>query len=269
MVVRHLLCMIFLSLVATGCMHRRSVVVEEPQTATAAEAQLPEAPTAPAGTYPWTYEGPTGPEAWGSINPDYIQCAQGKKQSPINLAWKKPNKKGARLDFSYSPSAASIDLSTPVPQIRFNGGNQMLLNGKVFNLDRIEIHSPSEHQLSKNTMSLEIQFIHKAIEGGKMAALSVFAIEGHDNPLLQEVWNSLTSGNSTLQFDASKLIPPQKTFYSYEGSLTTPPCTEGVDRIVFNTPVELSQQQILAFRSKFPANARPVQPINGRKITNH
>jgi carbonic anhydrase len=273
MVLRHLLCVILLGTLATACSHRRKAVVEEPTSMPeqqAADAQATQtAPAAPMGTYSWTYDGPTGPEAWASVNPDYVQCAQGKKQSPVNLAWRKPTKKGARLDFSYSPSAVAIDVSTPVPQLKFAGGNQMLLNGKVYNLDRIEFHSPSEHQLSKNSMSMEIQFIHKAVEGGKMAALAVFAIEGHDNPLLSDVWSAMASGSANMQFDASKLIPPQKTFYSYNGSLTSPPCSENVDWIVFNTPVELSQQQIMAFRSKFAANSRPLQPLNGRKVTNH
>jgi len=274
MVLRHLLCVILLGLLATACMHRRKAVVEEPQNAVIPEQQAAAAPpmtapAAPTGNFSWTYEGATGPEAWANVNPDYIQCGKGKKQSPVNLTWKKPMKKGMRLDFSYAPSQAMIDVSTPVPQLKFNGGNQMLLNGKVYNLDHIEFHSPSEHQLSKNSMSLEIEFIHRAVEGGKMAAFSVFAIEGHENPLLGDLWNSFSSNVASIQFDASKLVPPQKTFYFYPGSLTTPPCTEGVDWIVFNTPVELSQQQIVAFRAKFPPNARPIQPLNGRKITNY
>ena len=102
-----------------------------------------------------------------------------------------------------------------------------------------------------------------------MAAIAVFAIEGHDNPVIADVLSNMASGTASMQFDAGKLVPPQKTFYHYQGSLTTPPCTEGVEWVVFNTPVELSQQQIVAFRSRFPANARPPQPLNGRKVTNY
>jgi carbonic anhydrase len=267
MTLRHLLCVFLLGSALTACSHHPAVEESQvsPEQQPAADAATP----APTTNSAWTYDGATGPDAWGSINPDYIQCSQGKKQSPVNLAWKKPTKKGARLDFSYTPSPVTVNLSSPVPQLQFGGGNQMLLNGKVYNLDHIEFHSPSEHQLSKNSMSLEIQFIHKAIEGGNMAALSVFAIEGHENPLLADVWANFAANNKSFQFDAGKLIPPQKTFYHYQGSLTSPPCSENVDWIVFNTPVELSQQQILAFRSRFPANSRPIQPLNKRKITNH
>jgi carbonic anhydrase len=246
-----------------SCSHKPAVV-EEPASPQPAEAAAPAAPN-----YAWTYEGEKGVEAWGSLSPDNALCATGKKQSPINLAWRKPSQKAARLDMSYAPTAAVADLSTPVPTIRFNGANQLLLNGKVFNLERIEFHSPSEHQLSKNSMSLEIQFIHKAVSGNAMAALSVFAIEGRENSLLNDVWAQFANPNPAgMNFDASLLIPPQKTHYHYQGSLTTPPCTEGVEWIVFNTPTELSKEQIMAYRSKFAANSRPVQPLNGRKVTN-
>jgi len=271
MAFRHIVFTLVLGALIGACSHRRAVV-EEPQVTPEEppQAQAPAEPVAPPSNFNWTYEGDKGPQAWGTVSPDYIQCGQGKKQSPINLNWRKPVKKGKpRLDFSYTPSKVDIDISTPIPQIKFGAGNQLLLNGKVYNLERIEFHSPSEHNLSKNAMSMEIQFIHKSANSPNMAALSIFAIEGHENSLLGEVWTHFANGTTGFQFDAGKLIPPSKTFYHYQGSLTSPPCTEGVDWIVFNTPVELSQQQIVAFRSRFPANNRPLQPVGVRKISNH
>lgn len=267
MVLRRVFCALAVAGAVSACSHRQAVV-EEPQSQLPPPqaSAAPSEPSAPASA--WTYEGEKGPASWAAISPEFSQC-QGKKQSPVNLAYKKPTKKGPRLDFSYTSSSVTADLSTPIPQLKYNGGNQLLLNGKVYNLDRVEFHSPSEHQLSKNSLSMEIQFHHKALNGGHLATVSVLAIEGRDNPLLGEVWSNMIGGTHTFQFDAGKLIPPNKTFYAYTGSLTSPPCTEGVEWIVFNTPVELSQQQIIAFRSKFPANSRPLQPVNGRKVLNY
>ncbi len=254
------------TLSAASCSHKPAIV-EEPVSPQATAA--PQEPL-PATNYAWTYEGDKGVDAWGSLNPANTLCISGKRQSPINLAWRKPNKKAARMDFSYTPANAIADVSTPVPTLKFNGANQLLLNGKVFNLERIEFHSPSEHQLSKNTMSMEIQFIHKAVSGTAMAALSVFAIEGRENGLLNDVMAQFSTPNPAgMNFDAALLIPPQKTHYQYQGSLTSPPCAENVDWLVFNTPTEISKEQIMAFRSKFAANSRPVQPLNGRKISNY
>lgn len=251
-----------------GC-SSNPAVEETPAPVQAEEPAPPPPPPAPEKTYAWGYEGDKGPDRWASLNPDYISCEKGKKQSPVNLTWKAPIKKSPRLDFSYTNAQATVDTTTMVPKLIFSGANQLLLNGKVFNLESIEFHSPSEHQLSNNPLSMEIEFVHKAISGGGVAILSVFAIEGHDNSLLNEIWPTFSAGTGTLQLDASKLIPPTKTYYHYVGSMTTPPCSEGVEWIVYNTPMEASRDQIVAFRSLFPANNRPIQPLNGRKVTNH
>ncbi|MCC6137821.1 MAG: carbonic anhydrase family protein [Bdellovibrionaceae bacterium] len=257
------------SFVITGCNSRPAVVEETTSTAPAAPAPV-EPPTAPAAaSFPWGYEGEIAPENWANLNPDYAFCGKGKKQSPINLVFKNPVKQAPRMDFSYTNAQAQVDTSTLVPKLLFSGANQLLLNGKVYNLEHMEFHSPSEHLLSGTALSMEIQFVHKAINGGSAAVLSVFVIEGRENPMFSELWNQFTSGSGTIQLDASKLIPPSKTYYHYTGSLTSPPCTEGVEWIVYNTPAELSRDQIVAFRSKFTANNRPAQPLNGRKVKNH
>jgi carbonic anhydrase len=265
MKLQHIFTLATMAIFVNACSSKPAVIEEpaSPQPSAAAEP-------IPSPAFAWGYEGEKAAENWAMLNPGNALCATGKKQSPINLAWRKPSKKAPRMDFSYTAVPAVADLTSPVPSLKISGGNQLLLNGKVFNLERIEFHSPSEHQLSKNAMSMEIQFIHKAVSGETMAALSIFAIEGRENSLLNDVWAQFMNPTPAgMTFDANLLVPPQKTHYSYKGSLTSPPCTEGVDWIVFNTPTELSKEQILAFRSKFAANSRPTQPLNGRKITNH
>jgi carbonic anhydrase len=269
MILRQWIYCLLLASFIFGCNTRPVVVEESQQPAPPQENTPPEPPAAPQPNFAWAYDGDISPDKWASLNPDYITCGKGKKQSPINLTWKNPTKKAPRMDFSYTQAQAQTDISTAVPKLNFNGANQLLLNGKVYNLEHIEFHSPSEHQLSNNPLSMEIQFVHKAINGGGMAVLSVFAIEGRDNSMLNEAWSQFAAGGGTLQLDASKLIPPTKTYYHYSGSLTSPPCTEGVEWIVYNTPMEMSREQIVAFRTQFPANNRPVQPLNGRKVKNH
>ncbi len=263
--------MLLFSFVSVGCSSKPAVVEETTSTEVPAPPapSEPPPPQAPTANYPWGYEGEVGPSNWASLNPDYAFCGKGKKQSPINLVFRSPTKKSPRLDFSYTNAQAQVENNSLVPKLMFSGANQLLLNGKVYNLEHIEFHSPSEHTLSGTTLSMEIQFVHKAINGGGMAILSVFAIEGRENPVFADLWSQFNTGSGTIQLDASKMIPPQKTYYHYKGSLTSPPCTEGVEWIVYNTPAELSRDQIVAFRSKFQPNNRPVQPLNGRKVMNH
>lgn len=264
---------LLLSFISMGCSSRPAVVEETAPSAQPTAPSEPPPPLAPAPTatpnYPWGYDGEIGPGNWANLNPDYAFCGKGKKQSPVNLVFKTPVKKAPRMDFSYTNAQAQVDVASAVPKLIFSGANQLLLNGKVYNLEHIEFHSPSEHTLSGTPLSMEIQFVHRAINGGGTAVIGVFVIEGRENPMFNELWSQFNAGSGTMQLDASKLIPPQKTYYHYTGSLTSPPCTEGVEWIVYNTPAELSREQIVAFRSKFPANNRPVQPLNGRKVKNH
>lgn len=265
MILRHFFSLIILSLLALlGC-SSSPVVEETTPTPVATEPQPHPQPQ----NFPWGYAGEINPTNWANLNPDYAFCGNGKNQSPLNLVFKKPSGKSPRMDFSYTNAQAQIDTTTLIPKLIFSGANQLLLSGKVFNLEHMEFHSPSEHQLSGTSLSMEIQFVHKALNGTNTAILSVFVIEGRENPMFAELWNQFVTGSGSLQLDASKLLPPSKTYYHYTGSLTSPPCTEGVEWIVYNTPAELSREQIAAFRAKFPENNRPVQPLNGRKVKNY
>lgn len=261
---------------AASCSHKTPAPETPPAEGTqpVGEPQPPIEPTPAPGqqasvNLPYTYDGEKGPENWASLNPEYAACGKGKNQSPLNLTWKKPSTKQARLDFSYNTSTAMVDTSTGFLNLKMTGANQLLMNGKVYALERIDFHSPSEHQLSKTSLTMEMQLVHKAVEGNKMAVVSVFAVEGKDNPLFSEIWAQLNNPQTPFQLDPARMIPPTRTHYRYSGSLTTPPCTEGVEWVVFNTPMELSKEQITAYRAKFTPNARPVQKQGSRKVTNY
>src|SRR5690606_29233818 len=134
-------------------------------------------------------------------------------------------------------------------------------------LEKIEFRTPSEHQLSGNTLPAELQFYHRSPNGLKQAIISLFVVSGKGSEWFNKIWDLATKtplykSSATFRFNPAKLIPPRETFYHYEGSLSHPPCLEGVQWLVFNTPLQLSQQQIAALRSVYNNNNRPIQKLN-------
>lgn len=266
MMVSRIFSLIIFSFVLSSC--RSKPPVQEHIPDPVAEAPAP-TPVPPGPTLPWSYDGDKGPQAWMSINPDYILCGKGKTQSPLNLKWKKPTGAGPKMDFSYGPSSVRVENLGYTVGGAVTGNNQLLYKGQVYKLEKIELHSPSEHTLSNNALAVELQLIHKAVSGSKMAVVSILGIEGNENSMINAILNKLGSPTGQeLQIDFSQILPPSRTHYNYAGSLTTPPCSEGVEWIIFNTPMELSKDQLAAFKAKFPANNRPVQNGKNRKVMN-
>lgn len=265
MMVFRLLLIVSFSYVLSGC--RSKPAVQEQATEPVPEASAPT--PLPAATHLWAYDGGNGPQSWANLNPDYILCAQGKNQSPLNLKWKKPTQKAPRMDFSYGPTAVRVENLGYTAGVNVTGNNQLLYKGQVFKLEKIEFHSPSEHTLSGNTLAMEMQLIHKSVNGDKTAIVSVLGIEGNENSMINAVLGKLMEPASDLQVDLAQVIPPTRTHYNYMGSLTTPPCSEGVEWIIFNTPMELSKDQVMAFRAKFTNNNRPVHDGKNRKVMNY
>jgi carbonic anhydrase len=220
----------------------------------------------------WGYEGDKGPEKWADIKPEYAMCQSGKMQSPVNLKWAKPHV-GGDISFHYKPEALKVLDNGYTIEVGMSGSSSVHMRGKTFNLTHIQFRSSSEHALSGNLLPLEAQFFHKSSDG-QVLAVGVILIQGHENQTFQDILNSVpkqrnvASEQPDLQFDASKLLPSKNTHYDYMGSLTTPPCNEGVHWLVLNTPVEVSKAQILQFRGFYSKNNRPLQPLNGRKVMN-
>lgn len=220
----------------------------------------------------WSYTGLTGPEMWGDLKEDYILCKIGKLQSPINLLWKRPMGED-KIEFNYKETGYNIIDNGHSIQIQFEPGNHILHNGHKYELVQLHFHAHSEHALSGKFFPLEAHFVHKD-EAGQLAVLGVFFIEGKANPFLEVMWKHLPKVKnreiaSTNAFDPSLLLPSLKTHYSYMGSLTTPPCSENVSWNVFNTPVEMSREQINHFKVLYSKNFRPLQPINDRPVSNY
>lgn len=222
----------------------------------------------------WDYtEGPQGPSSWASLNPQYYMCSTGSAQSPVNLVWHKP-KGGNPLRINYTEGNATLMNAGYTLRIELTPQSSINFKGMDYLLEKVEFRSPSEHQLSGNQLPMEIQFYHRSSNGLKQAVVSLFVITGRGSAWFDKIWeknNSLEKFKSspTFRFNPDQLIPPRQTFYQYEGSLTHPPCLEEVQWFVFNTPLQLSKEQIAAFREAFAQNNRPVQELNGREISNY
>jgi carbonic anhydrase len=224
-------------------------------------------------TQVWSYEGATGPDKWSELKPEYLLCKTGKNQSPINLKWNKPQT-GGDISFQYRPEPLKVTDTGYSYEVELSGTSSATLHGKSYALNKIQFRTSSEHALSGNLLPMEAQLFHKAADG-EQAIVSIIVIQGHKNPVFQDVLDNMpkqkgvVGEKSDVLFDASKILPDRFTHYHYSGSLTTPPCTEGVQWFVLNTPVEVSKGQILQFRSAYSRNNRPLQPLNGRKVVNY
>lgn len=248
--------------------------IETPAQAeeSAAEETHTETSTSPEMPLVWGYSGVIGPDMWHKLDPSFKVCATGKLQSPIDLKWSRPKENG-EVNFSYRSGPVTLIDNGHSLEVKFPAGSAALIHGEEYQLKSLTFRSSSEHTLSGNSLPMEAQFIHENTQG-QQAIVSVILIEGQFNSALKQLWDQWpakkfkeTTG-SDLEFQPQALIPSIKTHYSYMGSLTTPPCTEGVHWIVLNTPIEISRDQIVAFREHYSSNNRPVQKLNGRKVSN-
>lgn len=217
----------------------------------------------------WSYEGAGGPEHWGELSPEFRACGAGAQQSPLDLDNRTPSLlSGPTID--WRPGPFEVVNNGHTIQANAAPGNQVLLDGKSYDLLQFHFHHPSEHQVDGRPYSMETHFVHKSADGN-LAVLGVFLTPGHENGELEKVWARLPqqSGHKAQTsgpVDIRLLLPASRACYRYAGSLTTPPCSEIVDWLVFRDPVQVSAGQIARFARLYPANARPVQPQNRRFI---
>jgi carbonic anhydrase len=213
----------------------------------------------------WGYEGAMGPDRWGD---EFPTCARGKSQSPLNI--KGPFEKaqfGVAPD--YKPGQLKIINNGHTIQVNVPPGSKLRIDSKPFELLQFHFHRPSEEQIDGKPAAMVVHFVHKN-DAGRLAVLGVLLKEGNENPGIKTLWANapLTEGPEVepegVMFNPANLLPREYEFYSYEGSLTTPPCTEGVRFFILKSQVNITKEQVEQF--PFKKNARPVQPQNGRAI---
>ena len=217
----------------------------------------------------WGYSGAKGPSNWGDISPEFATCKLGKNQSPINLeSGSEANLPNIQLTYDSSPF--NIVNNGHTIRINYKPGSRMTIGGKEYELVQFHFHAPSEHTLNGKSYPMEVHLVHKNADG-EYAVLGVFIEEGKENEFINVLWSNIPSSGeentfSEVELNANALLPQDQSYYNYAGSFTTPPCTEGVSWNVFATPIEASTEQIANFTSFYNGNARPVQPLNNRKL---
>ena len=217
----------------------------------------------------WSYAGPQGPEQWGKLKPEYNMCMSGKRQSPIDI------REGIKvtldpIQFDYHPTAFRVLDTGRTVQVNVEAGNSITINGRRYDLQRIEFRRPSEERVNGRQFEMSAHLVHKDLEG-KLAIVAVLIEEGKGHPIVQQVWNNLPLEKNTEQaglqgLDLLQLLPEDRRYVTYMGSLTTPPCSEGVLWLVMKQPAQVSADQINIFGRLYRNNARPIQPSGGRLI---
>lgn len=217
----------------------------------------------------WGYGGETGPAAWGGLKPEFATCANGKRQSPIDI------RGGIAVDlapvqFDYRASGFSVLDNGHTVQANVGAGNFIEVGGRRFELAQFHFHRPSEERINGRQYDMSVHLVHKDAEG-RLAVVALLLERGAAQPVVQRVWNDLPLEKGEEQpasqpLDLNELLPADRGYYTYMGSLTTPPCSEGVLRMVMRQPVPVSQAQIDIFSRLYPMNARPVQSASGRLI---
>ncbi|MBF0092960.1 MAG: carbonic anhydrase family protein [Alphaproteobacteria bacterium] len=218
----------------------------------------------------WSYEGERGPAAWGKLTPEFSACAAGQTQSPINIA----DAESAEMvpitpRYRVSPLDAVYD--GRMVQVNVAAGSSVAIGDRTYRLLTYHFHTPSEHLVDGRAYPMEIHFVHKN-DAGEWAVLGVLVEPGEANLAAQEVWDNLPSKpgvharQERILVNARDLMPETLGYYRYTGSLTTPPCREGVNWFVLKTPMQFSAEQIKQISDVMGRNARPVQERHNRIV---
>ena len=230
----------------------------------------------------WGYAAENGPDVWGQLNQEYSLCGEGRHQSPIDIVNPVPTQLSPIFFEYYPATGVNIHHNGHSIEVAYPEGSGIRIDGTYYQLLQFHFHAPSEHTVAGKLFDMEMHLVHKS-EAGDLAVVGLLIESGRHHPAFDPIWDSLPSSplekqrieNVTIDLDL--MLPPNgqkldqavKAFpstYRYDGSLTTPPCTEGVKWIVLTTPIEMSESQIAAFKAIIHGNNRPVQPLNGRKL---
>jgi carbonic anhydrase len=228
----------------------------------------PPAPAAPTGPPAWSYEGKRGPPTWGTLDPAWRACLMGKAQSPVDIEPRAGT--ASPITFHYKPTAATLVDEGHALQVQLAPGSTIEIDGHAYQLLQVHFHSPSEHTIAGERYPMELHLLHQDADG-KIAVISVLYDAGAESKLLGEVWARWprkVGGEDRLRrpFDPSGLLPETRTVFRYTGSLTTPPCTEGVMWNVMRRAMSDSKAHLDELARHYPHNAREVQPLGDRKI---
>lgn len=216
----------------------------------------------------WSYEGEHGPSHWAQMDQGFSTCALGQVQSPIDIR----NAVTAdlpKLGFAYRAGPAEVMNNGHTVQVSLPASGGIEIADAKYTLLQFHFHTPSEEKIAGMAYPMVAHFVHRNAEG-QLAVVAVLLKEGKANPALASLFANLPAQGQkhalTDSFDPARLLPEQHGYYAFQGSLTTPPCSENVRWQVLKQPIEVSAEQLAAFRQLYPMNARPTQPLNGRSL---
>jgi carbonic anhydrase len=221
----------------------------------------------------WNYYGKTGPLGWGKLDPAYATCSQGREQSPVDIRNTHLDKTLRPIEFHYLSASVTVENDGHTIVVHVNPGSYVVADGVRYNLVQYQFRHPSEETVKGKFTDMSVQLVHKSADG-KLLIIAVRMLENQDAPnaLLATVFANLpaTAGKTVKipdMLNAGGLLPPDRAYWTYMGSLTTPPCTEGVRWYIFQQPITLSRTQLRAFTAIFSkVNTRPAQDLHERKI---
>ncbi len=225
------------------------------------------------GSAMWSYEGKTGPKNWGNLSPDWSICGDGHYQSPIDIKGGVPATLGA-LTSSIKPTPLSFGLDGPTFAVEYEKGSWVTVNNTRYEVLQFHFHHTSEHTVNGSSFPMEAHVVMRSESSPHAdAVLGTFIEAGAENAMLNQFWSQLPrSGKKKVNpvpVNVGDLLPQDKSYYMYEGSMTTPGCPQSVRWFVFQTPVQASEAQIKHFIDDFTAgstNNRPIQPLYGRVV---
>jgi carbonic anhydrase len=225
-----------------------------------------------APSHHWSYSGKEGPMHWAELNGEFKACGTGTNQSPIDIQTKMVHRAALPpLHFNYKPSALHIIDNGHTVQVNADPGSFLAVGDDRYELVQLHFHHPSEEWFNGKRFEMEAHLVHRDSKG-KLAVVAVLLDPGAQNSLVESLWKHLPqkkeveSSPKGARIDPAALIPRNHSYFTYMGSLTTPPCAEGVRWIVLKYPQTLSKKEISVFASLYPNDARPIQQLNGREI---
>lgn len=218
----------------------------------------------------WDYGDQLGPSHWGDLKPEFATCKNGHQQSPIDI---RKTKKAAlpAIRFEYKPSPVHIIDNGHTVMVNYSPGSFILIGDKKYDLKQFHFHRPSEEKINGKSFAMTVHLVHVG-DDGKLAVVAVLLQQGDDNDLVKELWNDLPKEKDkeeffdNVQIDLSRILPHDRGYYTFPGSLTTPPCSEDVTWFVLKHPTTVSAGEIQRFSELYRDDARPTQPLYDRTV---
>jgi len=218
----------------------------------------------------WDYGSTNGPGHWGDLSPEFHACSSGHRQSPIDI---RDTKKAdlPEIKFEYRPSPLRIVDNGHTVMINYQPGSYIVVGDQRYQLKQFHFHRPSEEKIRGRGFEMSAHLVHDN-GSGKLIVVAILLQEGEDNTLIGELWKDLPKekekeqASDQIQIDISQLLPQDRSYYTFEGSLTTPPCSEDVTWIILKHPTSISAAEVDQFSKLYRNDARPTQPLYGRTI---